>query len=121
MSRLTDLIAQAKAKEVVELPLRPIRKGDKVRVLPPRGSIKKSDLRLWQVKAIHKVVADKFADLELLGARALEMQTVALDDLVVVAEFRDTICPGLISTGKVRRGGNRPFHSVINLKFQAIA
>ncbi|WP_312775131.1 site-specific DNA-methyltransferase [Atlantibacter hermannii] len=142
MSRLTDLIAKAKAKdpqlgadldreikilssrlpfglnferhspEVVELPLRPIRKGDKVRVLPERGSIKKGDQRLWQVKAIHKT--KKVADLELLGAVEVETQTVALSDLVVIAEFRDTIWPGLVSTGKVQRGGDKPFHSVIN-------
>ena len=78
MSRLTDLIAQTKTKdaqlgadlerefkifssrlpfglnferhhpEAVELPLRPIRKGHKVRVLPERGSTKKGDQRLWQ-------------------------------------------------------------------------
>lgn len=142
MSRLTDLIAKAKADnaqmgadlerefkvlssrlpfglnferhspEAVELPLRPIRKGDKVRVLPPRGAIKKGDQRLWQVKAIHKV--KKRADLELQGAAEAESQSVALDDLVVVAEFRDTMYPGLISTGKVERGGNKPFHTVIN-------
>lgn len=142
MSRLTDLILQAKSKdtqlgadlerefkalstrlpfglnferhspEAVELPLRPIRKGDKVRVLPPRGSVKKGDQRLWQVKTIHKT--QKVADLELLGVDAVETQTVSLDDLVVVAEFRDTIYPGLVSTGKVERGGDRPFHTVIN-------
>jgi len=142
VSRLTDLIAKAKAKdsklgadldrefkvlssrlpfglnferhspEAVELPLRAIRKGDKVRVLPTRGSIKKGDQRLWQVKAIRK--AKKLADLELLGAAEAETQAVALDDLVVVAEFRDTIYPGLVSTGKVERGGDKPFHSVIN-------
>ncbi|EOG5454544.1 site-specific DNA-methyltransferase [Cronobacter turicensis] len=142
MSRLTDLIAKAKAKdpqlgadldreikilssrlpfglnferhspEVVELPLRPIRKGDKVRVLPERGSPKKGDQRLWQVKAIHKT--KKVADLELLGEADVETQTVALSDLVVIAEFRDTIWPGLVSTGKVQRGGDKPFHSVIN-------
>jgi len=142
MSRLTDLIAKAKAKdpqlgadldreikilssrlpfglnferhspEVVELPLRPIRKGDKVRVLPERGPTKKVDQRLWQVKAIHK--AKKVADLELLGAANVETQTIALSDLVVIAEFRDTIWPGLVSTGKVQRGGDKPFHSVIN-------
>jgi adenine-specific DNA-methyltransferase len=142
VSRLTDLIAQAKAKdpqmgadferefkalsarlpfglnferhspEAVELPLRPIRKGDKVRVLPVRGSTKKGDQRLWQVKTIHK--ADKAADLELLGAAEAETQSIALDDLVVVAEFRDTIYPGLVSTGKVQRGGDKPFHTVIN-------
>jgi len=142
MSRLTDLLAKAKAKdsqlgadlerefkllssrlpfglnferhspEAVELPLRPVRKGDKVRVLPERGLVKKGDQRLWQVKAIHKV--KKIADLELLDTAEPETQSVPLTDLIVVAEFRDTIYPGLISTGKVERGGNKPFHTVIN-------
>lgn len=142
MSRLTDLIAQAKTKdsklgedlarefkalssrlpfglnferhspEAVELPLRPVRKGDKVRVLPERGSTKKGDQHLWQVKVIHK--AQKRADLELLGTHEVETQSVALEDLVVVAEFRDTIYPGLVSTGKVERGDDKPFHTVIN-------
>ena len=142
MSRLTDLIAQVKKKdtqlgsdldrefkvlssrlpfglnferhspEAVELPLRPIRKGDKVRVLPPRGETKKGDQRLWQVKAIHK--ATKIADLELIGVGDPETQSISLSDLVVVAEFRDLIHPGLVSTGKVARGGDKPFHTVIN-------
>ncbi|MBB6115098.1 adenine-specific DNA-methyltransferase [Rahnella inusitata] len=142
MSRLTDLIAKAKAKdsalgaeldrefkilssrlpfglnferhspEAVELPLRPIRKGDKVRVLPERGSVKKGDQRLWQVRTINRV--KKTASLELLSAAEVETQTVALDGLVVVAEFRDTIYPGLISTGKVQCGGDKPCHTVIN-------
>lgn len=145
MSRLTDLIAQAKAKnpqlgadldrefkvlssrlpfglnferhspEAVELPQRAIRKGDKVRVLPERGSKKRGDQRLWQIKAIHKVSDSKVAELELLGAADPESQTVALENLVVVAEFRDTIYPGLISTGKVQRGkDDKPNHTVIN-------
>lgn len=142
MSRLTDLLAKAKAKdsllgndlerefkllssrlpfglnferhspEAVELPLRPVRKGDKVRMLPERGSVKKSDQRLWQVKAIHK--ARQIADLELLDTAEPETQSVLLADLIVVAEFRDTIYPGLVSTGKVTRGGDKPFHTVIN-------
>lgn len=144
MSRLTDLIAHAKAKdpqlgadldrefkvlssrlpfglnferhrpEAVELPQRPVRKGDKVRVLPKRGSTKKGDQRLWQVKAIRRLSDGKVADLEVWGAAMTETHSVALDDLVVVAEFRDTIYPGLISTGKVQRGGDKPFHTVIN-------
>ena len=39
---------------------------------------------------------------------------MGLNDLVVIAEFRDTIYPGLVSTGKVQRGGDKPFHTVIN-------
>jgi adenine-specific DNA-methyltransferase len=142
VSRLTDLIAQVKTKDIrlgadlerefkalssrlpfglnferhspeaVELPLRPIRKGDKVRVLPERGTTKKGDQRLWQVKTIHK--ANRQADLVLLEDEELETQNISLDDLVVVAEFRDTIFPGLVSTGKVERGGDKPFHTVIN-------
>jgi len=44
----------------------------------------------------------------------LETSTAALDDLVVVAEFRDPIYPGLVSTGKLERGGDKPYHAVIN-------
>ena len=43
-----------------------------------------------------------------------EAATAAVEDLVVVAEFRDPIYPGLVSTGKVERGGDKPFHTVIN-------
>lgn len=98
MSRLTDLIAQAKAKdpqvgadlerefkalssrlpfglnfelhrpEAVELPLRPIRKGDKVSVLPERGSTVKGDQRLWRVVRIATAGKRRVADLELLNA-----------------------------------------------------
>lgn len=144
MSRLTDLIAQAKAKdpqlgadldrefkglssrlpfglnferhrpEVVELPQRPVRKGDKVRILPDRGSTKSGDQRLWQVKAITKKDASKVAELELLGIADAETKSVSLNDLVVIAEFRDTLYPGLISTGKVHRHGDKPCHVVIN-------
>ncbi len=144
MSRLTDLIAQAKAKdtqlgldlerefkvlsdrlpfglnferhspEAVELPRRPVRKGDKVCVLPARGTTAKGDPRLWRVSRVNKAGRDKSADLELLDAPQPETQTVALDDLVVVAEFRDTIYPGLASTGRVERGGDKPCHTVIN-------
>ncbi len=144
VSRLTDLIAQAKAidpqlgddldhefkqlssrlpfglnferhrPEAVELPQRPVRKGDKVRVLPPRGSTRKGDQRLWQVKTLRKTDTGKVADLELLNAQEAEALTVVVGDLVVVAEFRDTIYPGLVSTGKVQRGGDKPHHAVIN-------
>lgn len=144
MSRLTDLIAEAKAKdprlgadldqefkqlssrvpfglnferhrpEVVELPQRPIRKGDKVRIRPPRGSKVRGDQRLWQIKAIVNTGGAKVAELVLLGTSQQEVTHVPLEDLVVVAEFRDTIYPGLVSTGKVQRGAGKPHHTVIN-------
>lgn len=143
MSRLTDLIAKAKANdpqfgadverefralssrlsfglnferhrpEAVELPYRQVRRGDKVRILAPRGSTTKGDQQLWMVKKIAKEGDKKQAELERLDA-PMEHSTVLLDDLVVVAEFRDTIYPGLASTGRVEHGGDKPWHTVIN-------
>jgi adenine-specific DNA-methyltransferase len=144
MSRLTELIAQAKAKdpqlgsdlerefkalssrrafglnferhrpETVELPQRRVTKGDKVRVLPPRGSTEKGDQRLWVVKDIETVEGARVAHLELLESTEPERREVAVNDLVGVAVFRDVIYPGLVSTGKVEQGGDKPFHTVIN-------
>ena len=144
MSRLTDLISQAKAKdpelakelerefkvlssrrsfglnferhrpESVELPGRPVRKGDKVRVLPPRGETKKGDQRLWKVNSLSGKGVKKKAKLDLLNGEESETVEVLADDLVVAAEFKDYIYPGLVSTGKVERGGDKPFHTVIN-------
>ena len=144
MSRLTDLIARAKANdralgdelerefkalasrrafglnferhrpESVELPGRPIRRGDKVRILPPRGSTAKGDQRLWKVLRIDEADGKRTAHVSLIDAAEPETADVATDDLVVVAEFRDYIYPGLVSTGKVKRGGDKPYHTVIN-------
>lgn len=144
MSRLTDLIARAKAKdralgdelerefkalasrrafglnferhrpESVELPGRPIRRGDKVRILPPRGSTAKGDARLWKVLRIDEADGKRTAHVSLIDAAEPETADVATDDIVVVAEFRDYIYPGLVSTGKVERGADKPYHTVIN-------
>lgn len=102
--------------EAVELPgRRPVRRGDKVRILPPRGTQGcLGDDRLWRAVAITKDASGtRTASLELLGGED-ETAEAPVDDLVVVAEFRDPIYPGLVSTGSVERGGEKPFHAVIN-------
>lgn len=144
MSRLTDLIARAKARdsalgdelerefkalasrrafglnferhrpESVELPGRPVRRGDKVRVLPPRGTTQRGDQRLWRVTRIEGDGEARMAQITLIDADTPETADVAVADLVVVAEFRDFIYPGLVSTGRVSRGDDKPFHTVIN-------
>jgi adenine-specific DNA-methyltransferase len=99
--------------EAVELPGRRVRKGDKVRVLPPRGETPKAaDEKLWRVTAIERSSGAAIAELE--GLDGSGNGSGPVDDLVVVAEFRDPIYPGLISTGKVERGGDKPYHAVIN-------
>lgn len=142
MSRLTDLLAQARnlnpqlaadleaevrtltqrrtfglvfephQPEAVQLPHHPVRRGNKVRVLPARGETKRGDQRLWRVQSIQR--ATKLASIIELDADEPETKQVPIEDLVVVAEFQDTIFPGLVETGRVERGGDKPFHTVLN-------
>lgn len=107
------------APESMELPGRPVRRGDKVRILPPRDDHRAGrDHRLWLVLA--RSSSDSSATVTLIENLApsaeADPQVVecAAGDVVVVAESTDRIYPGLISTGAVARGGDKPFHSVIN-------
>jgi len=98
--------------ESVALTGRPISVGDKVRFLPPRGETEVESKAHWIVTAISGSKSKRVASL--LDPRTKEGATRALDDLVFVADFRDPIYPGLVSTGKVERGGDKPFHAVID-------
>lgn len=90
--------------ERVELYGRVVRRGDKVRVIGE--------------DVVHVVLrargrgSSRIA--ELLSTSTGEKSEVPVSDLVVVADFDDPIYPGLRSTGKVERGGDKPFHAVIN-------
>ena len=140
MSRLTDLLRAAKqldpqlgedleaeirplqerlpfglnferhAPEAVELAGHEIRKGSKVRVLPPRGSTARGDQRIWIVDALR----DGTAEISTPNGEEIGSSTVSTDDLILVAEFRDRIYPGLRPDGSIERGGDKPFHTVIN-------
>lgn len=112
--RTFGLVFEQHQPEAVELPGRAVRRGDKVRVLPPRGEVKPGDQRLWRVEQIERVDGGRVAHLLELDAEEPETQSVITDDLVVVAEFNDRIYPGLVETGRVERGGDKPFHTVIN-------
>lgn len=101
------------APEAVELPGRKVQKNAKVRILPQRGTKRTAENdRLWRVLSINRVSETATANLEALDGE--DTQSAQLSDLVVVAEFRDPIFPGLVSTGTVERGGDKPFHTVIN-------
>lgn len=144
MSRLTELIAQTKVKdkalgdeierefkvltsrrafglnferhrpESIELPGRRIRRQDKVRILPTRGCSAAGDQRLWRVLDFAERDGERIAQLSLIEATEPNLREVDARHLVVVAEFRDYIYPGLLSTGKVEQSPFRPYHTVIN-------
>lgn len=111
--RTFGLVFEQHQPEAVELPGRAVRRGDKVRVLPPRGEVKQGDQRFWRVEQITRVDGGRVAHLLELDAENPETQAVVTDDLVAVAEFNDRIYPGLVETGRVERGGDKPFHAVI--------
>ncbi len=102
--------------ENVELPGRRVRRGDKVRFLAPSGEAQPHpDERLWLVTRVEGRGENRTAHLvEYRPATVPESTTRPVADLVVVAEFPDPIYPGLRSTGKVERGSDKPYHTVIN-------
>ena len=112
--RSFGLVFERHRPEAVELPGRVATRGDKVRILPPRGSVERGNRRLWGVTRIERADGAGLAHLVEIGSKTPEQRSVATDDLVVVAEFRDPIYPGLVETGRVERGGDKPYHTVIN-------
>lgn len=113
--RSFGLVFERHQPEAVELPGQPVRRGSKVRVLPPRGATAKGDSRLWRVESFTSdETGAQLAQLVENVTDAPERRAAPLDDLVVVAEFDDKIFPGLVETGRVERGGDKPFHTVIN-------
>lgn len=146
MSRLTDLLSQVRATdaqlcqdlereiralasrrafglnferhrpEAVELPGRQVRKGDKVRICAPRGTLGRGSKDLWIVADIRRSDGNGIASLERItaGTEEPDRGEANLADLVVMAEFRDIIYPGLVSTGQVATIEDGPAHVVIN-------
>ena len=112
--RSFGLVFERHQPEAVELPGRPVRRGDKVRLLPPRGSSATDDRRLWRVDRIEKADGVRLAHLSELGAEEPESQVVLCETVVVVAEFRDRIYPGLVETDRIEHAEGKPFHTVIN-------
>lgn len=112
--RTFGLVFEPHQPEAVELPGCPVRLGDKVRVLSPRGETAQEDQRLWRVLKVDRSKSERTVQLLEIDAEEPETRTVAAEALVVMAEFRDRIYPGLVETGRVECGGDKPFHTLIN-------
>lgn len=115
-TRRFGLVFEKHKPEAVELPLVAPTTGSTVRILPERGSTAKPDPRLWKVVKVNR---SKPRTLDLMAKNAGEnmvAQAVPATDVVVVAEFDDTIYPGLRETGQVisTEDTDKPAHAVIN-------
>lgn len=95
------LVFERHLPETARLLTHPIRRGVSVQ---DRGDV---ESETWLVRRVSNGVAD------LVSADGSESQH-GVGDLVVVRNFGDQIYPGLRSVGQITRGGEKPFHSVIN-------
>jgi len=66
-----------------------------------------AESRTWVVRRVDKGLATVLAD---DGSE----EKKPVDTLAVVKEFGESINPGLRSVGRIERGGDKPFHTVIN-------
>ncbi|MFF1538456.1 site-specific DNA-methyltransferase [Microbacterium sp. NPDC058269] len=112
--RTFGLVFEEHQPEAVEMHGRPIRRGDKVRILPARGSSEPADRRLWRIDRVERTESQRNVHLVELDAKEPEKRVVTDDLVVVVAEFRDRIYPGLVETDRVENSAGKPFHTVIN-------
>lgn len=119
--RTFGLVFEQHQPENIELPDVHPQRGDKVRILPPRGEDTPTDPTLWQVlRTKHfdfpkTVILEKLRPTDDANPTPAERREVPFDDVVVAAETGDTIYPGLIQTGEVHNGpDDAPAHVVIN-------
>jgi len=95
------LVFERHLPESVRLPGCEIRCGAKVQ--------ERADLHCatWTVRAVE-------GDLAQLAGSSGETASRRLDELVVVREFGDPVFPGLTRLRHIERGGDKPYHVVIN-------
>lgn len=114
--RQFGLVFEHNRPERLRLYGKPIMEGDVVQVLPERGKKEDSSSQLlWLVNAVRGGVADlKPYQSPSYGENECEPRSVAVDDVVPVAEYDQPIYSGLRETGRVERGGDKPYQVVIN-------
>lgn len=110
------LVFEHNRPERMRLYGKPVKKGDIVQVLPERGKKEDAEAKLlWLVDSI----SGEFANLvayhsQTYSENDAEPINAAIVDLVAVAEYEHPIYAGLKETGRVERGGDKPYQVVIN-------
>lgn len=115
-TRQYGLVFEHNRPERMRLYGKPVTARDVVQVLPRRGTAESAENRLlWRISALHDGKADLYAYVAPDYAdNDGEPRTVDVSDLVAVSEYDQSIYAGLRETGRVERGGDKPYHAVIN-------
>lgn len=112
--RTYGLVYEASKPEFVRMWNKPIIRGDIVNILPPRGVMEDMKSEDDPSEAIYRVIAISDGVASLRNEQTEEIATASIDDIVAVARFDKPIYAGLKEMGRVERGGNKPYHVVIN-------
>lgn len=115
-TRQYGLVFEHNRPERMRLYGKPVTARDVVQVLPRRCAAESAENRLlWRISALHDCKADLYAYVAPDYAdNDGESRTVDVADLVAVSEYDQPIYAGLRETGRVERGGDKPYQVVIN-------
>ena len=108
------LVYEASKPEFVRMWKKPIARGDLVNILPPRGVMEDTKSENDPSEVVYKVIkiSDRIATLR--DENTGEAKKVEIDDIVAIARFDKPIYAGLKEVDRVEKGGNKPYHVVIN-------
>ena len=112
--RRYGLVYEASKPEFVRLWNKPVVRGDLVNVLPPRGEQEDTRRDDDPSDIAYRLVSEDDGIASLRDIKSGEQVEAPAEDLVAIARFDQPIYCGLKETGRIERGGDKPYHVVIN-------
>ena len=112
--RKYGLVYEASKPEFVRMWKKPVVRGDLVNILPPRGEMEDTKSENDPSEVVYKVVSICAGVAKLCNEETNEKTECSVDDIVSLARFDKPIYTGLKEIGRVERGGDKPYHVVIN-------
>ena len=112
--RKYGLVYEASKPEFVRMWKKPIVRGDLVNILPSRGEMEDTKSENDPSEVVYKVVSIAGEIAKLLNETTYEEVNVLVDDVVAIARFDRPIYTGLKEIDRIERGGDKPYHVVIN-------
>lgn len=112
--RKYGLVYEASKPEFVRMWKKPVVREDIVNILPPRGVMEDTKNDDDPSEIVYKVISISGGVATLRNEQTDEIATASVDDIVALARFDKPIYAGLKETGRIERGGDKPYHVVIN-------
>ena len=112
--RRYGLVYEASKPEFVRMWEKPVVRGDLVNILPPRGAAEDTKSEDSPSEIVYRVIGIADGTATLRDDKTCETVAAPVDDVVALARFDKPIYAGLKELGRVERGGDKPYHVVIN-------